>query len=238
MKRVTVLVLTLLLVSLVLLISCAGVVAGSRDLTTKTYNFSDFTTIEAHQGFQVELSQSTEFSIEITIDDNLVEYLEIDKSGSTLIIRLKQNRMYTLATLRAKVTLPDIDRLDLSGGSQAEVTGFDLSHNLSIELSGGSRVTGDISADDVDLKLSGGSRIELVGSADNLVTDGSGGSQLELGSFPVDNANIKISGGGRATVDVSGTLDLDISGGSRVIYDGEPQIGDIDLSGGSTMKRK
>lgn len=108
---------------------------------------------------------------------------------------------------------------------------------MSIELSGGSRVTGDISADDVNLELSGGSRIELVGSADNLVANGSGGSHLELGSFPVDNANIEISGGG-ATVDVSGTLDLDLSGGSRVLYDGEPKLGDIDLSGGSTFRKK
>ena len=78
----------------------------------------------------------------------------------------------------------------------------------------------------------------MVGSADNLIVDGSGGSQFELGSFPVGNANIKISGGGRATVNVNGTLDLDLSGGSRVIYDGEPKIGDIEFSGGSTITRK
>jgi len=103
---------------------------------------------------------------------------------------------------------------------------------------GGSRINSDISAVDVDLDLSGGSRIELVGSADNLVADGSGGSQLELGSFPVGNANIKISGGGGATIDVSGTLKLDLSGGSKVLYGGEPKLGDIDLSGGSTCRKK
>ncbi len=101
-----------------------------------------------------------------------------------------------------------------------------------------SRINGDVSAADVDLDLSGGSRIELVGSADNLVADGSGGSQSELGSFPVGSANIKISGGGGATIDVSGTLDLDLSGGSKVLYGGEPKLGDIDLSGGSTFREK
>jgi len=238
MKSILVAVLTLLLVSLVMLMGCAGVVKGSGDPITEPYNLNDFTTIEAHNGFQVELTKSNDFSIEITIDDNLIEYLEVDKSGNTLRIRLQQNRLYISVALRAKITMPDLNRLDLSGGSQVHVTGFNLSHDLSIELSGGSRATGDISADGVDLKLSGGSRIELAGSADNLVADGSGGSHLELGSFPVDNANIKISGGGGATVDVSGTLDLDLSGGSRVIYIGDPKIGDIDLSGGSTIRKK
>ena len=134
--------------------------------------------------------------------------------------------------------MPDINRLDLSGGSKVDITGFKLSHDLSIEMSGGSQINGDLSADDIDLEMSGGSRIELDGSADNLVADGSGGSHLELGSFPIGDARIKLSGGGGATIDVSGTLDLDLSGGSKVIYSGEPKIGDIDLSGGSSFRKK
>jgi hypothetical protein len=220
------------------MVGCGGIVTGSGHPITETYDYSDFIAIEAHQGFQVELTKQSNFNIEITVDDNLQEYLDVSKSGNTLRIGLQQNRLYPSATLSAKIGMPDISRIDLSGGSRADVTGFDLSHDLSIELSGGSRISGDISAADVNLELSGGSRIELVGSADNLVADGSGGSQLELGSFPVGNADIEISGGGRGNIDVSGTLDLNLSGGSQVVYDGEPRIGDIDLSGGSTFRKK
>ena len=238
MKKPVLVIFVILLISLLLMMGCGGVVVGSGHSITETYDYTDFTTLEVHNGFQMDLKKSNDFNIEITVDDNLIEYLQVDKSGNTLRIRLQQNRLYSSATLIAKITMPDINRIDLSGGSRADVTGFNLSHDLSIELSGGSRINGDISADDVDLEMSGGSRIELVGSADNLVADGSGGSHLELGSFPIDNANIKISGGGRAMVDVSGTLDLNLSGGSKVFYDGEPMLGDIDLSGDSTMNRK
>lgn len=222
----------------ILSVGCGGIVTGSGQPTTVTYDYSNFTAIEAHKGFQVVITQSDDFSIEITIDDNLLEYLVVDKSGKTLRIQMQQNRFYRSATLTAKVTMPDINKIDLSGGSRADVTGFNLSNDLSIELSGGSRINGDISAADVDMELSGGSRIELVGSADSLVADSSGGSHLELGSFPVGDANIEISGGGKATIDVNGTLDLDLSGGSQVEYSGEPRIGDIDLSGGSTFRKR
>jgi len=170
---------------------CGRVVTGSGNPITETYDYSDFSAIEVHQGFQVDLKKSNNFSIEITVDDNLQEYLQVDKSGSTLRIQLQQSRWYTSATLKARITMPDIRKLDLSGGSLVDITGFNLSHNLSIEMSGGSRINGDISANDIDLELSGGSRIELVGSADNLVADASGGSHLDLGSFPVGNANIE-----------------------------------------------
>ena len=238
MKRISVAILTVLFISLVLMVGCGRVVTGSGNPIAKTYDYSDFTAIEVHQGFQVELKKSNSFNIEITVDDNLQEYLQVDKSGSTLRIQLQQSRWYTSATLKAKITMPDINRLDLSGGSRVDIGGFNLSHDLSIEMSGGSHINGDVSADDVDLEMSGGSHIELVGSADSLVADGSGGSHLELGSFPVGDANIELSGGGGATIDVSGTLDLDLSGGSELYYSAEPKLGDIDLSGGSTFRKK
>jgi hypothetical protein len=210
-------------------------VTGSGHLITQTYAYSNFNAIEAYQGFQVELKKSSTFNIEITVDDNLLEYLEVAKSGNTLRIGLQQNRLYPSATLSAKIAIPDISKISLSGGSRVDVTGFDLSHDLSIELSDGSRINGDISATDVDLKLSGASHIELAGAVDNLVADGSGSSQLLLGGFLTKDASISLSDGGRATVNVSGTLNVSLSGGSHLAYMGEPKLGDIDVSGGSSI---
>ncbi len=108
-------------------------------------------------------------------------------------------------------------------------------HDFSVGLSGGSEVAGDIAAGNADFDLSGGSQVSLEGTANNLAVNGSGGSQLDLGSLSVNDADINLSGGGNATVNVSGTLDVNLSGGSHVIYIGEPTLGDIDLSGDSTI---
>ena len=215
-----------------------GSVTGSGDLTTEEKAFSGITKIEAHNGFQLEITSSSIFSIEITADDNIHKYIDVDKDGDRLRIRLELGRSYNSVTLKAKITMPDLNELDLSGGSRASITGFSSSHDLKVELSGGSRVTGDITTGDADFDLSGGSQVDLEGSADDLVVHGSGGSQLDLESFSVDNADINLSGGGRATVNVTGALDVNLSGGSRVEYIGEPTLGDIDLSGDSTVSKK
>lgn len=218
---------------------CEGIsVTGSGNLTTETFNFSDFTRVEAQSGFQIEVTQSSAFSIEVTADDNIHQFIEVEKSGETLSIRLRGNRFYHSVTLEAKITMPELYKIELSGGSQASITGFSSSHDFEADMSGGSQLSGDITAGDAEFELSGGSQVTLEGEADDLVIDASGGSHLDLEDFPVDNATIQLSGGGRATINVSGTLDVDLSGGSRVIYVGEPTDINIEASGDSTVSKK
>ncbi len=72
---------------------------------------------------------------------------------------------------------------------------------------------------------------------DNVLPD-SGGGQIDLGDFSVGDADVEMSGGGRATVNPSGRLDVDASGGSHVFYVGNPTLGNIDTSGGSSVERE
>ncbi len=214
-----------------------GVVIGSGNLTTRNFALSDFTEVLARSGFQLELVQSSTFSVEVTADDNVMDYIDVDTSGNTLEIKPQWNRSFRSVTLRAKITTPDLYEITLSGGSQASISGFSSSHHLSVRLSGGSRVTGDITAGDAYFGLSGGSQVSLQGTADDLDVNGSGGSQLELEAFSANNADINLSGGGRATINVNGALDVNLSGGSHVTYIGEPTSIDTNLSGDSTISK-
>ena len=239
MKKAIVAVLVVLILMAGLLMGCTGrLVTGSGDLKTEEKDFSEFTRVEASHGFEVEIIRSLAYSLSITTDNNLLKYVEVSKDGETLKIGLKPRVTVGPVTLKAKINMPDLYGINLSGGSRTSITGFSSSHDFSVGLSGGSRVTGDAKAGNVDFNLSGGSQVVLEGTADDLVIDGSGGSQLDLEAFSVDNAEVHLSGGSRATVNVDGTLDVDLSGGSRVIYVGGPTLGDIDLSGGSVVAKK
>jgi hypothetical protein len=232
-------------------------VTGSGDLTTERHDLTDFSRIEARNGFELEVTMSDTFSIEITADDNVQEYVVVKKSGDTLEIGLRGTRFYHSVTLEAKVTMPDLYQIELSGGSRAYVTGFGSGHgfeaalsggsrlssdmvcgNASFELSGGSRVSGDITCGNASFELSGGSQVDLTGSGGDLFIDASGGSQLDLEDFPIADASISMSGGSRATINISGTLNADLSGASRIEYVGEPNLGDLEMSGESKVERK
>jgi len=239
MKRIIALSLVIALFASVLLSGCIPVtVTGSGKLITESFDFNDFNEVKAESGFQLEITESSTFSIEITTDDNVLQYIKVDKSGDTLKIRTEEFHNYRSVTFKAKITMPDFYKIDLSGGSRADISGFSSSNDFSVDLSGGSRVFGDMTTGDADFDLSGGSDITLDGTAGDLRVEGSGGSKIRLEDYPVINLDIDLSGGSSATVNVGGILDADLSGGSDVNFVGNPQLGSIDLSGSSTLNKK
>ncbi len=191
---------------------------GSGTPVTETVSITGFTSVSAAMGFRVEITESSTFSVRVTVDNNVVDKLLVTKTGDTLSIALDPGA-YTFMSLRAVVTMPNIEGLELSGGSRGSVSGF-------------------VGLASLDLDLSGGSHVDADGSAGDLTVDASGGSTLDLENFPVHDANIEFSGGSSGTISLDGTLDADVSGGSRLWYVGNPTLGDIDTSGGSSLQKK
>ena len=195
-----------------------GGLTGSGTPVTETVSITGFTSVSAAMGFRVEITESSTFSVRVTVDDNVVDKLRVTKAGDTLSLALDPG-IYTFMSLRAVVTMPDIEGLEFSGGSRGAISGF-------------------VGLASLDLELSGGSHVEVDGSAGDLMVDASGGSTLDLEAFPVHDADIKFSGGSSGTISLDGTLDADVSGGSRLWYVGNPTLGDIDTSGGATVQKK
>jgi hypothetical protein len=195
-----------------------GGLRGSGNLVTETKTITGFTMVSAAMGFNVEITESSTFSVRVTLDDNLVDKLRVTKVGDTLSLTMDPGS-YLSRTLRAVITMPTIDGIEFSGGSQGSISGF-------------------VGLASLDLELSGGSHIDAEGSANALTVDASGGSTLDLENFPVHDADVVFSGGSSGTISLDGTLDADLSGGSRLWYVGNPTLGDIDTSGGSSLQKK
>ena len=193
-----------------------GQVVGSGIFESQKKDFMDFTIVEVGGGFEVEILQSSSYSITITADDNMFNYIEVSKTGDTLTIGLKWGYDYRNVTLKAKITTPDLYGLIFSGGTHGTAKEFSSSH-------------------DFDLSLSGGSIVSLNGTANELTVSGSGGSHLHLSEFPVHDATVNLSGGSHATIYLDGRLDGTLSGGSHLKYLGDPDPIDVSTSGGSTV---
>jgi hypothetical protein len=213
-------------------------VAGSGKQVTRQFDLSGFTRVDASHGFQLKGTRGDDYNVAVQVDDNVEPYLQVRTEGDTLYIGLEQGRAYLSTTLRAQVTLPELTGLELSGGSAGEVTGLTTDKAMDFGLSGGSRLTGDVTGGDARLDLSGGSRMEVTGRAGDVSIDASGGSRALLGGWPVQDARVNASGGSQIEIDVSGRLSGDASGGSRVNYSGSPTSVDVTTSGGSSVQKK
>ncbi len=212
---------------------------GSGNVVTQEEAISDFDKVEISHSFVVEIKQGESFSVVIRVDDNLVEHLQVEKFGSTLKIGLKPDvSLVSNATLEAEITMPELTGLDISGASNATISGFKSTKNLTVDLSGSSSLAGDIGAGDTSFDLSGSSDANLTGSGGNLTLDASGSSDVDLSDFPVTDAKINASGASTVTVNAGGRLDVEASGASDVYYLGNPSMGTIDTSGASSVEPK
>ena len=252
---------TLVLCSLWLMPACGtfGVVIGSGDLETQDFNLADFSRVQVENTFNVEIRQAAAYSVKVTVDDNLMDYVRVTRNGDTLVLSARSGYSYPNSTFRAQVTMPNLRELRLSGASKADVAGFTARENLrvtasgassayflnthagtlDVEISGASAVKGALDADgNAVMNLSGASTVELTGSAQDLNVEASGASQVRLSGFTVRNAGVNLSGASQGTVNAGGTLSGTLSGASHLGYRGNPTLGDINTSGGSSVGRE
>jgi hypothetical protein len=197
------------------MIPFGGATTGSGNYVTETYSYSDFEEIEAKYGIQVKLTQDDEYSVSVKIDDNLFEKLDISKEGDTLKIKLEPG-IYTRAQAVATITMPDLTRLDLATGSHGKVTDFTIT-------------------DDIDINVSTGSHLTMSGTGEDVSLDVTTGSHADLSGFKADNVDASYSAGSHGSVFADGDLDADISTGSQVSYYGNPDLGRISVSSGSSL---
>ncbi len=175
----------------------SGPIIGSGNTQTRQFTLRDFTAVQASSGFNVQITQSGTYSIKITADDNIFNYMLVNRTDSTLTIRLEPGVSFTTSTLKAEILMPDLTTIQFSGGVIGNAQNFKLTH--------------DFTAD-----LSCGSRLAMTSQANNLTATASGGSNLYMRDFKVYNAYVDLSGGSQGTINLDGILDATLSGGSHL----------------------
>lgn len=233
-------------------------ITASGPVTTRDYQITDFKNIQAGSIFELELLPSDTFGIAITTNQNIFEYVEVTKSGSTLNLHLTHNISFRgPVTLKARIGMPELQSVILSGAAKATAYGFQPTPVFNLNLSGASRFDMDLDADEFRCNISGAgkakgrlrsvdTRIHLSGAAE-LSLDGSGGNAsiitsgagaANLADFEMENVDINASGGSHASIYVHQTLNVTLSGGASLVYGGNPSIGKVNVSGGARLQQK
>ncbi len=220
------------------MISPINFITPAGRTTTRSFDLAGFNKLEVSHAFTVDITQADAYRVEITIDNNLLDRLDVRVSGDTLYIGLQPVTIRGSATMQAVVAMPALQSLKLSGATRGTLHGFTSRQALDVTVSSASRLTGDIVCEDARLDVSGASRIELAGAGKNVRAIVSGASTLSLDAFPAVDVDVEASGASRATVNVSGRLTATASGASTILYTGEPVAVRENVSGASTVRPK
>ena len=202
----------------------------------KEMQFSDFNAIEAKDGFDVEIVRSDTYNVTIIADKELYNNLQVRHQDNVLKIYIDPPYTHIISHKTARIAMPVLQQIDLSMNSKGTISGFQLSEDFIANLALGSSLSGDIEAENLICDIASGSNIKLIGNADEMTLNGSGGSTAEFSEFELTSAKITLTSGSKATVNVSESMEVDLSLGSNVTYIGDPAITRIEISGGSVMK--
>lgn len=213
-------------------------IESSGEIETRSYDFAGFTGVVISHAFTADVEQGDDFAIKVTFDRNLRNELEVDVRGGRLYVGLSDVDLRGNVVHSVEITMPALASIEASGASHVSLGGFeDTQGELDVRLSGASQVFGDLVVGLLVANLSGASSISLAGSAGRVDLDGAGASSFSFEEFDVASATIALSGASGARVVVAEQLGpVRLSGGSALVYAGDPEITGVQATGGSTIR--
>jgi hypothetical protein len=214
---------------------------ASGDIETIAYDLSGFDAVAIASAFSAEITAGDQFAVEVEIDRNLRDHLEVEVRNGELRIGLQRfTRSRGDLVKRARITIPALRALHVSGASHVTLHGIDApTAQLVAEVSGASDLRGDLVTGDLRATLSGASHVHLVGSAQAAAVELSGASRARLEAFQAGSLEAELSGASSAEVAVTERLGpVRLSGASTLRYAGDPAVADVQTTGASNISRR
>ena len=213
------------------------------DANAEVRKVDAFNGVSAGGGITLYLSQGKEQAVAVSAEDEKnVSKIKTEVKDGVLKIYIDaamwNNWSWGNKKIKAYVTVTELNKLELSGGSIGKIVDELSVNSLDLECHGGSIVNGKINASQLSLDLTGGSIATISGSFANADVEASGGSIVKDFDAVADVCKVDASGGSVINLTVNKELSADASGGSIINYKGAGIIKSVDTSGGSIIRKK
>lgn len=179
-----------------------------------TLNRAQFDKIVVSGAADVHICQAAECSVIVVGDDNIVPLILTDVCDNTLHIS-SRGSYYSKSTIRVSITLPNIEKITVSGSSDVVV--FNIKQDKAV------------------LKVSGSGDITATGQVAHLTLEASGSGGIRAILLNSDIVDAKCSGSGdisatatkSATLKANGSGDIKIYGKPTTVTSTSKGSGDI-----------
>ncbi len=200
-------------------------VAGSGNVVVQDVPIGEIDSVMLSGLGDLTIRQGETESLTIEAEDNILPLLETKVTGGVLELSDKPNTSINSSKgIHYTLVVMNLKQVSLTGMGNIAIDALTADAlNLVLSGSGDVKMT-DLQAGEVNLTLDGLGSIELTGQAESLTMKTMGSGDLKAADLKVKNASITIEGLGNATVQVSDTLEVNISGSGSLKYYGAPKI--------------
>ncbi len=238
MKKATTLIVAILCITT---INAQKRIKGNGYIVTIERTTNDYDGISASGFYDVELIDGTEGKITLTGEENILDYIETEVKGGTLVIKSKDNK--NLIPSKGEgvfITIPvdEIDAIRLSGSGNFVGKKTLNTKDMDIRVSGAKNIDLTIDATDISVETSGSSNIALKGKSKELWIRSSGSSNVKAYGLEVEEATLELSGSSNVELMVNESLNSRVSGSGNIHYRGNPEKVRNQISGSGTVSKE
>ncbi len=214
-------------------------ITGSGPVVEEVRDVKGVTGVELGMQGILHISAGDTTSLRIEAQDNLMQYIETQVSGGTLLIRNTPG--YDLRDTRPieyYLTVEKLDNIEVSSSGDIEVGNL-KSNSLSIR----SNSSGDIKIDgldgpSLDVKISSSGEVKISnGQIQEQNIDISSSGDYLAGNLASSTADIDLTSSGSATIWVTDHLNGSLSSSGNIYYAGNPKVNIRTTSSGKAVQR-
>lgn len=185
--------------------------------TTKNFAINgNYSSLEVNSCFEVTVSDQVT-DVVITVGEKALDKVKVEVKNGTLHIGFNWLTNYVGTATAIIPANTNLCELDLSGGSK--FTGDLTGSEVELDLSGASIYYGNVNAEEVDVDLSGASEATLTGVCQTTMEIAlSGSSDLYASGMSTQSVKGTMSGASSAYVTCCNLLEVALSGASDLHY--------------------
>lgn len=217
------------------LLSSCGVdcLEGNGRLTTESRELPSFSSISMEGSYKLVLTRDSNQTVSIAADENLMGHVKTEVNNGRL-------RVYSDESLcddvEIAINMPELNGLLVSGAVEVETTNRFVSPEFALEVAGAAEADMDFEADIIRTEISGAGEVTYRGKAGEHRVEISGACELDAFELQADKYDIQINGAGSCRVHVLSELNVRASGAGEVIYRGNPENIQQEISGAGNVR--
>jgi len=206
---------------------------------TETRTPGHFTKVHSGGSWEVILTEGNKEEIRIEAKGVSLDKVKTEIDGDVLSVGLVRGN-YNNVKLKFYITYRELEGVRCSGSGEMEVTSPVEANAFYIGLSGsGDIIMNTLEARELEASISGSAEIKIKGGAvDEAEFKQSGSGDFLAENLAIGELNVSKSGSGDTEVGDLGEISVRSSGSGDIIYSGSPRMGEVRVSGSSSIRKR
>ncbi len=212
-------------------------ISPSANITTVEKNITDFNALEVAGDFEVFITSSaTTESVKVEANENLQEFITIEKAGNTLKIKMKGNiNIDGKETTKVYISTQEIINYKVAGDAVIQLENELVTERINVELAGDSKMIGMIDVQEITAIIAGDAELSLSGQVDNFGLKIAGDGQVRDYDLVCDKLDVELVGDSEVFLTVMGTINVTAAEDSVLHFKGTGEITNQFTSGGAQV---